>query len=107
MDKNDKQFDFSGWATKYGIKCGDGRTIEHNAFADQNGEKVPLVWNHQHGDVKNVLGNVILEHRDEGEYAYGTFNDTEDGQFAKKLVLHGDIDSMSICANKLRENKLT
>ena len=107
MDKNDKQFDFSGWATKYGIKCGDGRTIEHNAFADQNGEKVPLVWNHQHGDVKNVLGNVILEHRDEGEYAYGTFNDTEDGQFAKRLVLHGDIDSMSICANKLRENKQT
>ena len=103
----DKNYDFSGWATKYNIKCGDGRTIKHNAFADQNGKKIPLVWNHLHDEVSNVLGYGILEHHDEGERVYGYFNETEDGKKAKVCVKHGDIEAISICANNLQENRNT
>ena len=99
-----KNYDFSGWATKYGIHCTDGRTIMPGAFKDCDGKVVPLVWNHQHKDVNEVLGNVLLQHRDEGVYAYGTFNDTESGQTAKKLVEHGDVNAMSIHANRLKEH---
>lgn len=101
---SEKTYDFSGWATKNDIRCSDGRTIRHNAFKDMDGKKVPLVWMHDHNDPSNVLGHAILENRDEGVYAYGTFNDTEQGQNMKLLVQHGDVDAMSIWANKLQEN---
>lgn len=97
------KFDFSGWATRNDLLCGDGRTIKRNAFIDNDGETVPLVWNHQHNDANNVLGHALLENRDEGVYAYCTFNDTETGQAAKKLVKHGDVRSLSIYANKLKQ----
>lgn len=102
--RSEKTYDFSGWATKNDIRCADGRTIRHNAFKDMDGKKVPLVWMHDHNDPSNVLGHAILENRDEGVYAYGTFNDTEQGQNMKLLVQHGDVDAMSIWANKLQEN---
>lgn len=95
--------DFSGWATRNDLLCADGRTIKKNAFIDNDGMKVPLVWNHQHNDPDNVLGHALLENRDDGVYVYGTFNDTESGQVAKKLVQHGDISSLSIYANKLKQ----
>ena len=95
--------DFSGWATKAGLKCSDGRTIMPDAFKDQDQAKVPLVWQHAHGEVANVLGHALLENRPEGVYAYGFFNDTDDGQRAKKVVAHGDITQLSIYANKLIE----
>lgn len=98
---NDK-YDFSGWATKNDIKCSDGRIIRKNAFEHNNGQKVPLVWNHGHNDPLNVLGYALLENRPEGVFAYGKFNDTEYGQHARKLVQHGDIDALSIHANKLK-----
>ena len=98
-------YDFAGWATKNNLRCSDGRVIRKNAFADQNGKTVPLVWNHDHKDAQNVLGHALLENRDEGVYAYGTFNDTEAGQNAKKLVEHGDISSLSIYANQLKQNR--
>lgn len=98
-----KRYDFSGWATKNDLLCADGRTIRRGAFAEQNGEEVPLVWNHQHDSPYNVLGHALLENRDEGVYAYCSFNDTEQGQNAKELVRHGDIVGMSICANRLRQ----
>ena len=97
------KYDFSGWVTKANIKCSDGRTIMKDAFKHNDGETVPLVWNHQHNDPNNILGNVVLEHRDEGVYGYGTFNETESAQTAKLLVQHGDINSMSIYANQLQE----
>lgn len=97
-------YDFSGWATRFNIRCSDGRTIKSEAFKHQDGQRVPLVWNHDHNDVGNVLGYAILEHRDEGEYAYGSFNDTPAGKDAKMLVEHGDIKSLSIYANKLKQN---
>lgn len=97
------KYDFSGWATKNNIKCSDGRTIRENAFKHCDGKIVPLVWNHGHNDVENVLGNVLLKNRPEGVYAYGTFNNGERGQLAKELIQHGDIVSLSICANKLKE----
>ena len=97
------KYDFSGWVTKANIKCSDGRTIMKGAFKHNDGETVPLVWNHQHNDPNNILGNVVLEHRDEGVYGYGTFNETESAQTAKLLVQHGDINSMSIYANQLQE----
>lgn len=98
------KYDFSGWATKFGIRCSDGRTITKEAFAHMDGKQVPLVWNHQHNDPSEVLGYAVLEHRDEGMYAYGKFNDTESGKTAKLLVQHGDVNSLSIYANRLKEH---
>ena len=97
------KYDFSGWATKFNIKCADGRTITPNAFDGDNGKRVPLVWQHQHDDPGNVLGYAVLEKRPEGMYAYGSFNDTEGAKTAKALLQHGDINSLSIYANKLKQ----
>lgn len=97
------EFDFSGYATKNGLKCSDGRVILKDAFKHQDGKKVPLVWQHMHDDPGNVLGHAILENRSDGVYCYGKFNDTEAGQNAKLLVQHGDITSLSIYANQLKE----
>lgn len=97
-------YDFSGWATRNDLQCADGRIIRKDAFKQQNGETVSLVWNHQHNSQDNVLGHAVLENRDEGVYAYCTFNDTESGQTAKKLVQHGDVVSLSIWANQLQQN---
>jgi len=97
-------YDFSGWATRNNIECSDGRTIMKDAFKDNDGQKVPLVWNHQHDDPNEVLGHALLENRDEGVYAYCKFNDTESGQTARSLVLNGDVDKLSIYANKLKSN---
>lgn len=96
--------DFSGWATKNDIRCSDGRTIRHNAFADNDGDIVPLVWQHGHGTPDNVLGHVQLENRDQGVYAYGFFNDTPAANHSKELLNHGDVDSLSIYANNLIQN---
>lgn len=95
------KYDFCGYATKNDVRCSDGRTIRHGAFEMNDGQIVPLVWQHLHDDPRNVLGHALLEQRSDGMYAYGIFNDTEDGMRAKKLVKHGDIRSMSIYANKL------
>lgn len=95
--------DFSGWATRNDLICGDGRVIRKDAFKDNDGKKVSLVYNHEHNDPNAVLGHAFLENRDEGVYAYGYFNDTESGQTAKKLVQNGDVSSLSIWANKLRQ----
>ncbi len=94
-------YDFSGWATKNDIECSDGRTIRKDAFKDNDGQKVPLVWNHQHNDPNEVLGHALLENREDGVYAYCKFNSTEAGQTAKELVRNGDVTSLSIYANKL------
>lgn len=99
-----KKFDFSGWATKNDLKCSDGRIIRSNAFKDNDGETVPLVWNHQHNDNFNVLGHALLENRAEGVYAYCSFNDSEAGQNAKMLVEHGDVNALSIYANQLKQH---
>jgi len=98
-----KKFDFSGWATRNNLKCSDGRTIMKDAFKDNNGQTVPLVWNHQHNDPLNVLGHALLENRDEGVYAYCKFNETESGKNAKLLVEHGDVSALSIYANQLKQ----
>lgn len=95
-------YDFSGWATRNNLLCSDGRTIRQDAFKHNDGETVPLVWNHQWDTPGNVLGHALLENRPEGVYAYGKFNDTEEGQKAKQLIEHGDIRSLSIFANKLK-----
>lgn len=95
------KFDFSGYATKNDLKCADGRTIRHNAFKENDGETVPLVWQHVHNTPDNVLGHALLENRTDGVYAYGKFNDTPAGKNAKLLVQHGDITAMSIFANQL------
>lgn len=97
-------YDFSGWATKNNILCTDGRTIRKDAFKECDGKTVPLVWNHQHDDPENVLGNALLHNEDEGVYAYCSFNDTKKAQSAKLAVLHGDVDSLSICATHLKQN---
>ena len=97
-----KDYDFGGWATRNNIKCSDGRTILKDAFKQNDGQKVPLVWNHQHDDPNEVLGHAVLENREEGVYAYCKFNDTESGQTAKSLVANGDVDKLSIYANKLK-----
>lgn len=97
------KFDFSGYATKNGLKCSDGRTILKDAFKHQDGQTVPLVWQHLHNEPSNVLGHAVLENREDGVYCYGTFNDTEAGKNAKALVAHGDISSLSIYANQLQE----
>jgi hypothetical protein len=95
--------DFSGWATKAGLKCSDGRIITKKAFEHMDGVTVPLVWHHGHSSPDNVLGHVRLESRDEGVYCYGFFNDTPSGVNTKKIVQHGDINKLSIYANQLRE----
>jgi hypothetical protein len=95
--------DFSGWASKYGLRCSDGRTIEQGAFEHQDGQRIPLVWSHGHTSPENVLGHVVLEHRDEGPYCYGYFNQTTQGQNAKTLVQHEDVSALSIFANSLVE----
>ena len=97
------KFDFSGWATRNDLLCGDGRIIRKNAFVDNDGCEVPLIWNHDHNDPDAVLGHAILENRDDGVYAYGVFNDTQQGRTAKKLVQNGDVRSLSIWANQLKQ----
>ena len=96
-------YDFSGWATKNDLRCSDGRTIRKDAFKNNDGQTVPLVWNHDHNDPMNVLGHALLENRDEGVYAYCTFNDTAAGQNARQLVQHGDVTALSIYANQLKQ----
>lgn len=95
--------DFSGYATRNDLLCGDGVTIRKDAFKSNDGCEVPLVWNHEHNDPNAVLGHAVLENRDDGVYAYGVFNDTEQGQTAKKLVQNGDVRSLSIWANQLKK----
>lgn len=95
--------DFSGWATRNNLLCGDGKTIRENAFRDQDGAQVPLIWMHDHENPEAVLGHAILENREEGVYAYCKFNETENGKLAKQLVEHGDVRSLSIWANKLKQ----
>lgn len=96
--------DFAGWATVYNVKCSDGRTLKPNSFKDCDGIKVPIVYNHDHQDINGVLGHAYLENRaDRGVYAYCYLNDTENGQAAKEMVKHGDIQALSIYANKLKE----
>ena len=97
------KYDFSGWATKNNLKCSDGLTIVKDAFKENSGRKVPLIWNHGHNDPNNVLGHAMLENRDDGVYAYCTFNDTEVAQNTKKMVAHGDIAALSIYANQLKK----
>ena len=96
-----KTFDFSGYATRVDLKCSDGAIIREDAFKHQNGETVPLVWQHLHNDPENILGHARLEHRKDGVYAYASFNDSEQGRNAKELVRHGDVKALSIYANKL------
>lgn len=99
-----KEYDFSGWATKFGIKCSDGVTIAPKSFSENDGKEVPLIWNHDHKDMKMVVGHALLEQRDEGVYAYGKFNNTEEGVRAKELVRNGDITAMSIWAHQLKKS---
>lgn len=98
-----KKFDFSGWATRNNLRCSDGRMIMKDAFKSNDGQTVPLVWNHQHNDAYNVLGHALLENREDGVYAYCTLNDTEQGRNAKSLIEHGDVTALSIYANQLRQ----
>ena len=98
-----EKYDFSGWATRANLKCSDGRVIMKDAFKHCDGMVVPLVWGHQHDDPQRVLGHALLENREDGVYTYGTFNDTEQGQNAKLLVQHGDVNALSIYANKLKQ----
>lgn len=98
-----EKFDFSGWATRNNLKCSDGRVIMKDAFKDNNGQKVPLVWNHQHNEPFNILGHALLENREEGVYAYCTLNNTDSGRQAKMLIEHGDVSALSIYANQLRQ----
>ena len=101
--KNKLKYDFSGWATRNDLVCSDGRTIRRDAFAHCDGKTVPLVWNHQHDDPTNILGHALLENREDGVYAYCTFNETAAGKAAKLIVQHGDVDSLSIYANGLKQ----
>lgn len=100
-----KTYDFAGWATKNDLRCSDGRIIRKDAFKDDNGKTVPLVWNHDHSNPENILGHAYLENREDGVYAYCSFNDTESAKTAKQLLNHGDIGSLSIHANKLKQSK--
>lgn len=97
------EYDFSGWATRNNLKCSDGRTIMKDAFKDNDGQTVPLVWNHQHDDPLNVLGHALLENRDEGVYAYCKLNDTPSAEHVKLAIKHGDISALSIYANRLQQ----
>ena len=99
-----EQYHFSGWATRNDLLCADGRTIRKDAFKHSDGQTVPLVWNHNHNDPDNILGHALLENRDEGVYAYCTFNESESGQAAKEAVRHGDVKALSIYANKLKQD---
>ena len=99
----ENDYDFSGWATRANLKCSDGRIIMKDAFKHNDGKVVPLVWNHQHNDPNEVLGHALLKNMDDGVYAYCKFNDTESGQTAKLLVQHGDVNQLSIYANKLKQ----
>ena len=96
-------YDFSGWATRANMKCSDGRTIMKNAFIDNDGASVPLVWNHQHNDPFNVLGHALLKNMDEGVYAYCKFNDSESGRMGREMVRNGDVNQLSIYANQLKQ----
>lgn len=98
-----EKYDFCGWATRNNVKCSDGRTIIKDAFKHHDGQTVPLVWNHQHNDPENILGHALLENRPEGVYAYCTFNESETGKLTKVLVEHGDVKSLSIYANQLKQ----
>ena len=98
-----KDYDFSGWATKNNLRCSDGKTIMKDAFKNNDGEIVPLVWSHQHNDPENVLGHALLENREEGVYVYGTFNNSKKGNNARELVKHGDVTALSIYANQLKQ----
>ena len=99
-----EKYDFSGWATRNDLLCADGRTIRKGAFKHNDGQTVPLVWNHNHNDPDNILGHALLQNRDEGVYAYCTFNNSESGLAAKEAVRHGDVKSLSIYANKLKQS---
>ena len=99
----ENDYDFSGWATRANLKCSDGRTIMKDAFKHNDGKVVPLVWNHQHNDPNEVLGHALLKNKEDGVYAYCKFNDTESGRTAKLLVQHGDVNQLSIYANKLKQ----
>ena len=99
-----RKYDFAGWATKYNVRCSDGKIIRHNAFKHLDNAVVPLVWNHEHDAPENIIGNAVLQHREEGVYAYCNFNENDTGQIAKNLVVHGDITSLSIYANKLTKH---
>ena len=101
--KMENDYDFSGWATRANLKCSDGRTIMKDAFKHNDGKIVPLVWNHQHNDPNEVLGHALLKNKEDGVYAYCKFNDTESGRTAKLLVQHGDVNQLSIYANKLKQ----
>lgn len=103
MDLDTSKADFSGWATVAGVKCSDGRTIGHDAFSQNDGAVVPLVWQHGHGEVTNVLGHAMLENRGNGVYTYGFFNGSQQAEHARELIEHGDINAMSIFANQLRQ----
>lgn len=104
MHEKPSEYDFAGYATKNDIQCSDGRIIRHNAFAEQDGQTVPLVWNHDHMAADNVLGHAVLENRNEGVYAYCSLNNTKQGQNARELVNNGDICALSIYANQLKQN---
>ena len=103
MEVDINNCDFSGWATRANMKCSDGRTIMKNAFIDNDGTQVPLVWNHQHNDPFNVLGHALLKNMDEGVYAYCKFNDSESGKMGKEMVRNGDVNQLSIYANQLKQ----
>ena len=103
MEISHNDYDFSGWATRANMKCSDGRTIMKNAFIDNDGASVPLVWNHQHNDPFNVLGHALLKNREEGVYAYCKFNDSESGRMGREMVRNGDVNQLSIYANQLKQ----
>ena len=97
------KYDFSGWATRNDLLCADGRTIKKDAFKNQDGQTVPLVWGHEHSDPNRVLGHALLENREEGVYAYCSFNEGESAKAAKEVLRHGDVRSLSICAGQLKQ----
>lgn len=103
--KTKRNYDFAGWVTKNDIRCTDGVVIRHGAFAECNNKKVPLVWDHDRKEISNVMGHIVLQHRDQGTYGYGYFNSTEKAKIAKELVQHGDITAMSIGANRVKRTK--
>ena len=103
MVVNENDYDFSGWATRANMRCSDGRTIMKDAFIDNDGTNVPLVWNHQHNEPFNVLGHALLKNLDEGVYAYCKFNDSESGKMGKEMVRNGDVNQLSIYANQLKQ----
>lgn len=103
MGISSNDYDFSGWATRANMKCSDGRTIMKDAFIDNDGASVPLVWNHQHNEPFNVLGHALLKNMEEGVYAYCKFNDSESGKMGREMVRNGDVNQLSIYANQLRQ----